>query len=205
MALPIAHAAAGYLVHRAGRRSPTGGRPSLAGWRRAVLFMFIGNLPDMDFLVGFVIGRPGLLHRGVSHTVLAAVVFGVAAALVARWRWHERFGPAAIAFGVAYLSHLILDFFTIDTRPPAGAQFLWPLSSEYLLSPVTVFHEIHIDGRTRAAFLSTVLAWPTMVVLAREVMIAVVILGAWYSVEAWCRRAVPEPILTLDRREEDLA
>lgn len=205
MALPIAHAAAGYLVHRAERRFPSGGRPSIEGWRRTAVFMLIGNLPDMDFVVGFVIGRPGLLHRGVSHTVLAAVLFGVAAGAFMRWRWREGFGSAALVFGAAYLSHLVIDYFTIDTRPPAGAPFLWPCSSAYFLSPVTIFGEIYIDGRTRAGFLSTVLAWPTVVVLAREIVIAVMVVGAWLLVESWRSGSDPEPLLGLDRGEEDLA
>ena len=121
------------------------------------------------------------------------------------WRWRERFGSAALVFGVAYLSHLVLDYFTIDTRPPAGAQFLWPYSSAYFLSPLALFGEISIDGRTRSGFLSTVLAWPTVVVLAREMGIAVVVVGLWLLVEAWRRRSGPARLLVLGRGEEDLA
>lgn len=207
MALPIAHATAGYLVHRAGRGVLAEDRSSLAGWRRAVVFMIIGNLPDTDFLMGFVIGQPGLLHRGVSHTVVAAVVFAVLAGAFVHWRWRERFAPAALLFGAAYLSHLTLDFFTIDTRPPSGAQFLWPFSSAYFMSPVTFFTEIHIDGMTRLGFLRTVLAWPAVTVLAREAMIATVVLGAWFAVETWQARltALRRPLLVVEPGEEDLA
>ncbi len=207
MALPIAHATAGYLVHRAGRGVLAEDRSSLGGWRRAVVFMIVGNLPDMDFLVGFVIGRPGLLHRGISHTVLAAAVFAVVAAAVVHWRWRERFAPAALLFGAAYLSHLTLDFFTIDTRPPSGGQFLWPFSAAYYMSPVTFFTEIHIDGMTRAGFLRTVLAWQTVAVLRREIVIAAVVLGAWFAAEAVQARlaAVRRPLLAVEPGEEDLA
>ena len=120
MALPIAHATAGYLVHRAGRGVLSEDRSSLAGWRRAVVFIVIANLPDVDFLLGFVIGKPGAFHRGISHTLLAAVAFAVAAGAVARRR-EGRFGPAALLFGTTYLSHLLLDYLTIGTRPPAGS------------------------------------------------------------------------------------
>lgn len=207
MALPIAHATAGYLVHRAGRGLLAEDRSSFAGWRRALVFMIIGNLPDTDFLVGFVIGQPGLLHRGVSHTVLAAAAFAVAAAAFVRWRWREPFGPAALLCGAAYLSHLVLDFFTIDTRPPAGGQFLWPFSSAYFMSPVTIFTEIHIDGTTRAGFLRTVLAWPSVAVLTREIVIATVVLGTWFAAEAWQARlaALRRPLLVVEPGEEDLA
>ena len=205
MALPIAHAAAGYLVHRAARRTSFGARSSAGAWRRAAVFMFIGNLPDLDFLVGFALGFPGMLHRGASHTVLAAVCFGLAAGAFARWRWHERFGPAALAFGAAYGSHLLIDYLTIDSRPPAGGQFLRPFSAAYFSGPVTIFTEIYIDGRTRAGFLRTVFAWPSVVVLAREIVIAGVVIGAWEAVE-WVRaRLPPGHALALDDGEEDLA
>jgi membrane-bound metal-dependent hydrolase YbcI (DUF457 family) len=209
MALPIAHAAAGYLVHRAtrGEDPPPGSgrrRSSWDDWRRAALFMFLGSLPDLDFLVGFVFGRPGMFHRGVSHTVLAAVVFGVAVGMVQHWRGRERFWSATVAFGGAYLSHLVVDFFTIDHRPPLGGQFLWPLSAEYFMAPVSVFGEILIDGRTRADFLRTVVAWPTIGVLARELVIGALMVGAWHGWEAWRARAFDRD-LALGRREEDLA
>lgn len=205
MALPIAHAAAGYLVHRATRAAPALGRASSGAWQRAAVFMFIGNLPDLDFLVGFAAGHPGMLHRGVSHTVLAAVGFGIAAGAFVHWRWRERFGPAALAFGAAYLSHLVVDYCTIDSRPPAGGQFLWPFSDAYLSAPVPIFTEIYIDGRTRAGFLRTVLAWPSVVVLARELVIAGVAVGTWHVVDWWRGNAAGEQGLALDGREEDLA
>jgi hypothetical protein len=179
MALPIAHATAGYLVHRLGRRQA----PS-AGWGRALAFMAIGNLPDVDFLVGFLLGRPGVFHRGVTHTVLAALLFGALAGTIAWWRRWDRWWPAALLCAAAYGSHLLVDFFTIDQRPPAGAQFLWPLSDAYYLSPVTIFGEILIDGRSREGFVWSVLAWPTIAVLAREALIASVSIAAIFVVEA---------------------
>ncbi len=200
MALPIAHAAAGYLVHRAGRRVP-----EWAGWRGAAALMLVGNLPDADFLVGFVLGRPGMLHRGFSHTILAAALFGVAVGVLVRTFQGRRFTPAALLFGGAYLSHLLLDWLTIDTRPPAGGQFLWPFSSAYLASPVTIFTEIHIDGRTRESFLASVVNWPTVRVLAREVVIAALAIGTWLGLER-LRAARERPfVLVGGRREEDLA
>ena len=202
MALPIAHAAAGYLVHRA----TADGRSSSGAWQRAAVFMFIGKLPDLDFLVGFALGFPGMLHRGASHTLLAAVCFGLAAGAFVRWKWHERFGPAAFAFGAAYASHLLLDYLTIDSRPPAGGQFFWPFSDAYFAAPTPIFTEIFIDGRTRAGFLRTVLAWPSVVVLAREIVIATVAIGAWHAVDwARARSAAARATLALDDGEEDLA
>lgn len=205
MALPIAHATAGYLVHRATRRSLGGNRALNEEWGRAAVFMVVGNLPDLDFLVGFVLGRPSMFHRGVSHTVVAAVLFGLVAGCLAHQWWRQPFAPAALAFGAAYLSHLVLDFFTVDSRPPIGAPFLWPFSSAYLLSPVSIFKEIRIDGQTRAGFLGSLLAWPTIVLLAREIVIATIAIGGWRLIGWWRTRSDADRALVLSGREEDLA
>jgi len=173
MGLPIVHSTAGYLVQRLDRR-----RTPWSGTARALAFMAIGNLPDVDFLVGFVVGRPGAFHRGISHTVLAALVFGVVAATVARWRRWDGWWPAFLLCTAAYASHLLVDAFTIDQRGPAWAQFFWPLSDAYYISPVTIFGEILIDGRSRIGFIRSIVAWPTVVVLAREAGCAAIALLA---------------------------
>lgn len=203
MALPIAHAAAGYLVHRATHRGPSRGEPAKVWWRVA-LFMLIGNLPDFDFLIGFVCGRPGLVHRGVSHTILAAIVFGAVAGWIAR-RWRaEPFLPTAVAFGAAYASHLLIDWLSMDTRPPLGGQFLWPLSAAYYVSPVPIFAEIRIDGITRTGFLETVLAWPTLVALVRESVVVLGVAATWSAVARLGARLGAAPALRLEEYQEDL-
>jgi membrane-bound metal-dependent hydrolase YbcI (DUF457 family) len=173
MALPIVHSTAGYLVHRLDRR-----RTPWAGPARALAFMAIGNLPDIDFLLGFVLGTPGAFHRGISHTVLAALVFAVLGATVAWWRRWDEWGPAFLLCFAGYASHLLVDAFTIDQRGPAGAQFFWPLSDAYYISPVTVFGEVIIDGRSRLGFVRSILAWPTVGVLAREALFALTALAS---------------------------
>ena len=203
MALPIAHATAGYLVHRLDRR-----RTGFAGWQRALAFMAIANLPDADFLVGFVVGQPGAFHRGVSHTLLAALVFGAALGTLARWRLRDRWLPASLVFACVYGSHLLLDALTIDERGPAGAQFFWPLSEAYYIAPFTFFTEIIIDGSSRLHFLASVLAWPTVVVLVRETAIALGAIGAFNLIESAAGTTVEDGIpvgLAADAGEEDPA
>jgi inner membrane protein len=204
LALPVAHAAAGYLLHRAGGGAD---RPG-AGFGRAVALMIVANLPDADFLVGFALGHPGLLHRGASHTVLAAVLCGVVAGAFARWRWRERFVPTALLFGAAYLSHVLIDVLTFDNRPPDGVQLLWPFSSEYLASPVTVFLSVDIDGKSRAGFLTSVFAWQTVAAMARELVIVVGAIACWQLVGRVKQRLVATGegrALVSEGTEEDLA
>lgn len=176
----------------------------MGAWRRAALFMLIGNLPDFDFLIGFAVGRPGLVHRGFSHTVLAAVAFGILAAMVTRRRRDEPFLPTALVFAAAYGSHLLLDWLTIDTRPPAGGQFFWPFSDTYYIAPITIFREIHVDGLTRGGFLGSVLAWPTVLVLAREVALVLGAVGLWRIGEMVRARTGAAASVRLQAGREDL-
>jgi membrane-bound metal-dependent hydrolase YbcI (DUF457 family) len=166
--------------------------------------MAIGNLPDADFLLGFVTGHPGHYHRGVSHTVLAAAVFGAAAGGLLAWRARDRWLPAAAMLAAVYGSHLLLDALTIDQRGPAGAQFFWPLSDAYWIAPFTLFTEIIIDGTSRLGFLRTVLHWQTVGVLAREIVIAAVAVGAVLLGEAAVAALRAETVTVADAREEDL-
>jgi membrane-bound metal-dependent hydrolase YbcI (DUF457 family) len=203
MALPIAHAAAGYLVHRLDRR-----RTAFAGWSRALAFMVIANLPDADFLVGFVLGKPGAFHRGLSHTLLAALVFGAALGALSRWRLRDRWLSASVVFACVYGSHLLLDALTVDERGPAGAQFFWPFSGAYYIAPLTVFTEIIIDGSSRLGFLASVLAWPTVVVLAREAALVLLAIGAFNLIESAAGTTADDAIpvgLAADAGEEDPA
>ncbi|MFQ5584838.1 MAG: hypothetical protein ACE5GL_10420, partial [Calditrichia bacterium] len=42
-------------------------------------------------------------------------------------------------FGGLYLSHLVLDYFSYDGRPPIGIPIFWPLSNEYFMFPNPIF------------------------------------------------------------------
>lgn len=81
----------------------------------------VSLLPDIDAMV------PGIVHRGVTHTPLAAVVAGVAVAVVLRYYRAPSLAsthPAVRWFvGVAGVgSHLLGDVVT-----PMGIQLLFPV------------------------------------------------------------------------------
>ena len=83
------------------------------------------SLPDLDLLVGD--------HRGISHSVGAAVAVGlVALAVTQRPRW-------AAAVMLAWGSHILLDWLSNDTRPPFGVMALWPFTREYYKAGVEIF------------------------------------------------------------------
>jgi membrane-bound metal-dependent hydrolase YbcI (DUF457 family) len=167
MALCFAHTTAGYLVYEATR--PAGRH------RPGLLFtaVALANGADADFLPGIAIGDPGLFHRGFSHTVAAVAVIGFAGWLVGR-RWAPPGWTALRAASWAaavYATHLVLDFFTIDSHPPAGAPFLWPFLDANYISPVTPLREIIIDPSGRLAFFKSLVQPHTIPVWAEEVSI----------------------------------
>jgi inner membrane protein len=127
MATPIGHALAGYSVYVAG--SSVKSRTPILFWA----CLLIAIAPDFDFIPGILHGQPNLYHQGLSHSLGAALVVSLAAALIvgkgALWKnWSLLF--------VAYVSHLALDFFAPDGRPPYGQPLLWPISSTYYLAPL---------------------------------------------------------------------
>jgi len=157
MALCFAHSAAGYLAYEL-IRPPERHRPRLLA--AAVL---LANAPDLDFIPGLLVGAPHAFHRGVTHTVLAAVLVGAVALLLAR-RWRPASAWRVAGWAAAtYGSHLLLDWLTVDVVPPPGAQFLWPISDAYYIAPVTPIPELVVDGAGRGAFLHSLCAPGTLV------------------------------------------
>jgi membrane-bound metal-dependent hydrolase YbcI (DUF457 family) len=197
MALPIAHATAGYLVYEAAR-------PSGAGQRLGLLAaaLVLANAPDLDFVPGLLAGRPEVFHRGVTHTLGATVVIAAAAFVLARLV-SGRPGVArraALVAGAAWGSHLLLDYFTADAVPPSGARFLWPLSNAYWISPVPLLREVLLDRTSSAAFLHSLLTgemltvWTEQIALFMCAVAAVRVMRALGGVlEAPARSVTEEP------------
>ena len=93
--------------------------------------------PDLDLLVGD--------HRGISHSLGAAVVAGALAWCAATARGARggsgSFSPArwAAAVTLAWSSHIFLDWLSNDTRPPIGVMALWPLTRDYYKAAIEIF------------------------------------------------------------------
>ena len=103
-----------------------------ARWRRLPadvrLFAWLGMAADLDFLIG--------RHSYQTHSVGAVVV--VLAAVLA-WTRRPRL---AVAGGVAYASHILLDWLGSDTTPPIGIMALFPFTTDFYQSELFVFDAI---------------------------------------------------------------
>lgn len=93
-----------------------------------------GVVADVDLLFPLVWEWP-LVHRGATHTALAAAVVGLAVGRGDR--------TAGLAVGTAYASHL-----AIDATTAAGVPLLYPLSTRHL--------GVDVEGHSPAA---TLLLW----------------------------------------------
>jgi membrane-bound metal-dependent hydrolase YbcI (DUF457 family) len=118
MPLPVAHGLLGASVVAAGYSQSTKRyfMPLLAG-------AFLANLPDCDFILVFIF-HSKTWHRGFSHSIL----FGLIVCLVMVLALGKRHLREAVAYGLAFTSHGILDYLT--TRTGGGVELLWPFSSE---------------------------------------------------------------------------
>lgn len=190
MASPVGHALAGRLAYRAG-----GAAMRTRGAALAWLCVFAAVAPDLDFLPGAMLGRPALFHQGASHSLAAAVGFSLLLA-VAYARGRTRLAAAWVPLLLSYLSHLLLDLFGPDHRPPYGIPLFWPFSHATYLSPVTLLPGFHHADRTGAGvgeWLAGVFQMRNLLALGIEIAIfapAVILVELWAA-----RRGARAPAL----------
>jgi inner membrane protein len=112
-------------------------------WREAAVLAVMAQAPDLDFLPGILLGNPSLYHHGASHSLGAAVLF---AGLCWLWGWRRgRPWRWALVGGALYLAQVVADAWTVDTRPPFGVPFWWPLSPEFFYPEHPLFYKVIRD------------------------------------------------------------
>ena len=169
MSSPIGHSLAGYVIHTIHLRTL---RPE--NYRNLLIFIFIANLADLDFLPGILIGKPNLYHHGISHSLGTAVIFSLCSTLLFQL---NRYGSALKAFCPylsLYASHLILDVLSLDGRLPHGIPIFWPITSEYYTFPVLppIKHS-RLDHATIGQFLSDAFSLHNLYVILLECVLTV--------------------------------
>jgi inner membrane protein len=170
MPSPIGHSLAGLVTHVG--TAPPG---ELRDPRRALLLVALANAADLDFLLKLVDGQNH--HQRWTHSLTCAVIAGFVVAAFTRGR---RLGLAA---GLAYATHVLLDWLGNDTHPPIGLQALWPFSPEFYKSPWIVFKDV---GRQAT--------WETVVNNARAGALEIAILVPVLAVAWWLRRRFAQEV-----------
>jgi membrane-bound metal-dependent hydrolase YbcI (DUF457 family) len=111
--------------------------------RKAVLLYGLVILgacsPDLDFLPGILLGNPSRFHHGLFHSLGMAVGLSLSAGILIAFfgKRHPFCKPTSFIFALIF-SHLVLDFFTEDFKPPFGFTLFWPWSENYYISPWSI-------------------------------------------------------------------
>lgn len=183
MPSPIAHSLMGYLIYRVTTKPYKGQKRYII-----LLYLFIANVPDLDFLPGFFVGSVSRYHHGISHSIGFSLLFALGSyfilGVLMQGHRKKRF---AIVFCL-YFSHVVLDFLTkAPSNPygdPVGEQFFWPFSNEYYISPFAFFQIIHFEDATGDFLLSLFSLHNLMAVSVEFAILSTVIL----TVEFWKHR-----------------
>jgi membrane-bound metal-dependent hydrolase YbcI (DUF457 family) len=157
MPTPVAHTLAGACVAALAAR----GFPAARVLPVAGALLVAANLPDTDYLA-LVRGREAMaaFHQGVFHSIGFIAAATLPLALLLRRRLP--FTLAWLLLAGAGLTHLLLDLLVVDTKPPVGFPFFWPLTGERYHSPISLFPGIDrtvLFGRKNLLELLAELAW----------------------------------------------
>lgn len=160
----------------------------MPGWRSLLLCVALANLADLDFVPGLLLGTPDRFHHGASHSLGAALLAGV---LTALWRRRQARGwrLALWVFGL-YLSHVLIDWMSLDSVAPIGVPLFWPLADTYFHSPAPLFLDIR-----RVA----VLTWPVLRHNLLAVILEIAILAPFGLLLTLWRRCGSARSAALDR------
>ncbi|MBX7165065.1 MAG: metal-dependent hydrolase [Pirellulales bacterium] len=194
MASPLAHSLAGLAVGSVMQ-------PRLLRHRAAWLAfsVFAANAPDFDILFGLLAGRINFYHHHASHSFVALAGFALVAGL-ALARPARSFPRAFAAAAALYGSHLLIDVLCGPVHEEGGSPWFWPLSSEQVRSPVTLFAGIRHGGSVASVgeFFDQFFSWHNVEALILELFLMVpwVIVAAWSLArrrEAALRNRWPHP------------
>ncbi|MEJ2642317.1 MAG: metal-dependent hydrolase [Desulfosarcinaceae bacterium] len=135
MPLPLGHTAIGLLTHEATDAQPK------TGERLKWFFIItvLANLPDVDVIVGLIVGGNGdLFHRGPTHSLLFALLAGGLISFLSRfWRFLPR-----IRFRTAsalIFSHVLADI--LFTTSPVS--LLWPFELNWSVGYSNLTDVVH--------------------------------------------------------------
>jgi len=146
MSSPVGHSLAGYFLYCFRVKSLSFKKDRLL----FTLALLAANAPDLDFLPGLIVGKPNLYHHGISHSLGFALIVSLLLAWGVGCFKKYDFSKNWLFFLGAYCSHLVLDYFSIDSRPPIGIPLFWPLNRHYLISPHPILPPISHSQLTHA-------------------------------------------------------
>lgn len=148
MPLPLGHSLMGYTIAASSRFKLS---PNM--WMNIFIFALLANLPDIDYLPGFLAGFPNRYHHHEIHSLGFAALMGLIAGLV-YLRMRGKFWACFLPVFFAVSSHLLLDLLTEDFSDPRGMMLFWPLSSEFYDFSWKIFKSVDKSNQSSDFFIS---------------------------------------------------
>jgi membrane-bound metal-dependent hydrolase YbcI (DUF457 family) len=132
MPSPVGHVLAGVAVALAADTA----RPSQwsrVGFKTSVAVLAgLAALPDLDLIYPPI-------HRAFTHSVGSVILVTIMSIVVTGWVTGRRSLGFGALCGVAWGSHLVLDWLGADPNPPSGIKALWPLNDGWFISNLQIF------------------------------------------------------------------
>jgi inner membrane protein len=174
---PVAHTASGFVFYLFFCQSYD---TRIARLKKIVLiFLLVGlaNLPDLDFFPGFLIGEPNRYHHGISHSLITAILLSTFVYWGVKNYFTELESKKLYALLLLTLSsHTVLDYFVKDTVAPYGVPLFWPLSSEYFISPFSLFMGVSRSGESAITFIASLFSKYNLISIAGEIFYSLTII-----------------------------
>jgi inner membrane protein len=136
MPTPVGHSLAGLGLYLLFNRNYN----FLKDLKGFIPFFIAATAADLDFIPGLLIGEANRYHHGITHSMGASLIAAFIFSLL--FRLNHSFGKRTVIFSLLFLSHIFLDYFSMDTSFPYGVPLFWPLSERYYLSVIPVFIDI---------------------------------------------------------------
>jgi membrane-bound metal-dependent hydrolase YbcI (DUF457 family) len=144
-------------VARSGMRDP------LPRWQAWAAGAALAALPDVDIVLGIVLGKGGSYHGTFTHSLSAVVVWALIGYAAGGGRW------AAVA-GVGYASHLVVDL--LDESGPTNLMLGWPFSGQRPYSIGKLFPKVPVEGDSMLDGVLNVVRPESLMLLATQTAMA---------------------------------
>ena len=122
MPLPLGHSAIGIATHSL----ITEEKSYRCKWKTTLFVIILSNLPDVDIILGLLLENNGsAFHRGPTHSILFALIFGFLFSRATQIRSLPHMGFKTCF--TLILSHVVADHFLTDSQ----VSFFWPFEVYY--------------------------------------------------------------------------
>ncbi|MFW9847317.1 MAG: metal-dependent hydrolase, partial [Candidatus Thorarchaeota archaeon] len=172
MPSPVAHTAIGYMIYQLSKsRLPQEGSKRVGPFSRSlVVTVGLSLLPDMDAVLGLLMGDLARFHNNVTNSLIVGLLVAPVVGGIAWMRQRSGFTRWLFIALLSYELHVMMDYLSVGR----GLMLLWPLSWERYESPVKLFYGFRWSQPLMSVHhvwtLATELGFSAIIVLAAHII-----------------------------------